>query len=204
VAKKKGLTGIAVTDHNTIKGGLEVRKINIDRGFSVIVGSEIQTEVGDIIGLCICEEIQSRIAVDVIKEIKDQGGFVVLPHPFRGHRLNRYVIEQSDAIEVFNSRSTPEENTQALKLAKKYDKPFTAGSDAHFASEIGNGGLIMDIDLRADLLNSLTTSQTNILRKESQYYLHDISQIIKSFKTRNLQHIPRQMLRVTYHLMCRA
>ena len=204
VAKKKDLTGVAVTDHNTTKGGLEVRKINTDRDFSVIVGSEIQTEVGDIIGLCICEEIQSRIAVDVMKEIKDQGGFVVLPHPFRGHRLNRYVIEQMDAVEVFNSRSTPEENTLALNLAKKYNKPFTAGSDAHFASEIGNGGLIMDIDLRAGLLSSLTTSQTNIRRKESQCYLQDISQIIKSFKTRNLQHIPRQMLRVSYHIICRA
>ncbi|HQE50405.1 MAG TPA: PHP domain-containing protein, partial [Fervidobacterium sp.] len=133
VAKKKGLTGIAVTDHNTIRGGLEVRKINKDRDFTVIVGSEIQTDIGDIIGLCVNEEIKSRISIEVIEEIKDQGGYVVLPHPFRGHKLNQYIIELSDAVEVFNGRSTAEENFKALELAKRYNKPFTAGSDAHFA-----------------------------------------------------------------------
>jgi len=49
VAKKRGLGGIAVTDHNTIKGGLFTQKINDDKNFVVIVGSDIKTEYGDII-----------------------------------------------------------------------------------------------------------------------------------------------------------
>ena len=64
VAKKKGLTGIAVTDHNTIRGGLEVKEINKDRDFTVIVGSEVQTEIGDIIGLYLSDEIKSRISIE--------------------------------------------------------------------------------------------------------------------------------------------
>lgn len=201
VAKKKGLTGIAVTDHNTIKGGLEVQKINKDGNFTVIVGSEIQTEIGDIIGLCINEEIKSRIAVDVIEEIKEQGGFVILPHPFRGHKLNRDVIELSDAIEVFNGRSTHEENARALELAKKYNKPFTAGSDAHFAAEIGNGRLYSQIVNPKRIKDSLACTKAEIYRVDSQYYFQDISQIIKSVKTGHLEHTPRQILGLTYHIV---
>lgn len=204
VAKKKGLTGIAVTDHNTIKGGLEVQKINRDGDFTVIVGSEIQTEVGDLIGLCINEDIKSRIAVEVIEEIKEQGGFVVLPHPFRGHKLNRDVIELSDAIEVFNGRSTSEENTKALELARRYKKPFTAGSDAHFAAEIGNGSLDLQIVSPKRINVSLGTGDTRICRRNGPYYLRDLSQIIKSVKTGHLEHTPRQILGFTYHLMQRS
>lgn len=203
VAKKKDLTGVAVTDHNTIKGGLEVRKINTDRDFSVIVGSEIQTEVGDIIGLCICEEIQSRIAAEVMKEIKDQGGFVVLPHPFRGHRLNRYVIEQMDAVEVFNSRSTPEENTRALNLAKKYNKPFTAGSDAHFASEVGNGRIAKHVVSPNSIKGLAIDKETSIYGIESPYYLQDLSQMVKSIKTGCWENIPGQVLGLAYRSLQR-
>ncbi|MDI6867746.1 PHP domain-containing protein [Methanoculleus sp.] len=182
VAKKKGLTGIAVTDHNTIRGGLEVRNINKDSDFTVIVGSEVQTEIGDIIGLCLNEEIKSRISIEVLEEIKDQEGFVVLPHPFRGHKLNQYIIEHSDAIEVFNGRSTPEENNNALELAKKYNKPFTAGSDAHFASEIGNGRIGVNLSASENVENEPLIDALGINGQQSPRYLVDASQVIKSLK----------------------
>ena len=205
VAKKKGLTGIAVTDHNTIRGGLEVRKINKDRDFTVIVGSEIQTDIGDIIGLCVNEEIKSRISIEVIEEIKDQGGYVVLPHPFRGHKLNQYIIELSDAVEVFNGRSTAEENFKALELAKRYNKPFTAGSDAHFASEIGNGRISLHIaSSKGVKKGSLIYTVTGINGVESPYYLQDMSQMVKSFKTRRWENIPRQIFGLAYHTLHRS
>lgn len=204
VAKKKGLTGIAVTDHNTIKGGLEVRKINRDSDFTVIVGSEIQTDIGDIIGLCINEEIKSRIAIDVIEEIKDQGGFVVLPHPFRGHKLNQYIIEHSGAIEVFNGRSTAEENYQALELAKRFNKPFTAGSDAHFATEIGNGRMSSRFRQSNGVIGLSTYMENGIYRVESPYYFQDMSQMVKSIKTRCWENIPRQIVGLTYRILQRT
>lgn len=204
VAKNKGLTGIAVTDHNTIRGGLEVRRINKDRDFVVIVGSEIQTEIGDIIGLYLNDEIRSRVSIEVIEEIKNQGGIVVLPHPFRGHRLNQYVIEHSDAIEVFNGRSTTEENTKALELAKKYNKPFTAGSDAHFASEIGNGRISPHFVSPKGVMDSPMYMRTGIYRVESPYYLQDMSQMVKSIKTRCWENIPGQVLGLTYRTLQRT
>ena len=106
VAKKRGLNCIAITDHDTIKGGVETQKLNTDKDFIVIVGSEVQTEIGDIIGLNLTEEINSKNSIEVIEEIKSQGGYLIIPHPYRGHKLDEYIITNSDAIEVFNGRST--------------------------------------------------------------------------------------------------
>ena len=49
-AVKAGLTGVAVTDHNTIKGGLEAKKYE-NKNIEVIVGSEILTDKGEVIGI---------------------------------------------------------------------------------------------------------------------------------------------------------
>ena len=71
MAKKKGLDGVAVTDHDTIRGGLEALKVNSDPNFAVIVGSEVETtDKVDIIGLFLTREIQSRETNEVIEEIK--------------------------------------------------------------------------------------------------------------------------------------
>ena len=81
VAKKRGLDGIAITDHDTIKGALEASKFN--DSIYVIIGSEIRTEKGDVIGLFLNEEITSKYFDEVVDEIKSQGGLVVLPHPYK-------------------------------------------------------------------------------------------------------------------------
>lgn len=137
VAMKKGLSGIAITDHNTIKGGLEIAK-NCVKDFSVIIGSEIATNQGDIIGLFLNEEIKSHNSYDVVDEIKDQGGLVVLPHPYRiSNDIDLNLASKVDAIEIFNARSNNQTNDKAETLAKEHNSPMVAGSDAHFYREIG-------------------------------------------------------------------
>jgi len=192
VAKKRGLDGVAITDHNTIKGGLEAKKINGDPNFLVIVGSEISTEIGDIIGLFLNEEIKSRNSMEVIKEIKEQGGLVVLPHPYRGHKLNEELIEKIDAIEVFNARSSKIENEKSAKLAERYGKPAVAGSDAHFSSEIGSGKTIISSkkEVKKDVLNEIIRLE----RYQSPSYLQSLSQIIKSIKMEEYRKIPIQVI----------
>jgi len=186
VAKKRGLDGVAITDHNTIKGSLEAKKINEDEDFLVIVGSEISTEAGDIIGLFLSEEIKSRNSIEVIEEIKEQGGIVVLPHPYRGHKLNEELIEKIDAIEVFNARSSKIENERSVKLAERYDKPVIAGSDAHFASEIGLGiSTITKKGRTEDMRKLLLNCQIDVNNTLSPLYLQSFSQLIKSIKMRN-------------------
>ena len=72
-AKKRGLHGIVVCDHNTIRGGLEAYNLNHDPEFHVIVGAEMATDAGDVTGIFLTREIKSRNFTEVALEIKKQG-----------------------------------------------------------------------------------------------------------------------------------
>lgn len=142
----EGLTGVAITDHNTIKGGLKARSYK-KRKVDVIVGSEIATDRGEVIGLFLEDEIKSNNFLEVVQEIKNQNGVVVLPHPFDKVRGNGIMPGEEDTplvdcVEVFNSRCLFEKyNSDALEFAERYNLKLSAGSDAHFAREIGKAGI---------------------------------------------------------------
>ncbi len=147
-ANGAGLDGVAITDHDTIKGGLEASGLKSD--VEVIVGAEIRTNRGEVIGYFLNEEIEKRELFEVIDAIKDQGGTVCIPHPydfFRIHNLKpaEDVLKAADCIEVLNSRCIFRAfNNKARKLALKNGLGMTAGSDAHTPSEIGAAGVIVD------------------------------------------------------------
>ena len=179
VAKRKGLHGVAITDHNTIKGGIEALKINEDEDFQVIVGAEIRTEYGDIIGLFLEDEITTNKFEEVIEEIKSQGGLSVLAHPYRQYKFPEEIIDKVDLVEVFNARSRKADNERAYELAKKFKKPQTAGSDAHLVFEIGRGITIVNSEVREELREGNTT----IEGEESSYYLvHGLSFAMEKIK----------------------
>ncbi|PKL66606.1 MAG: histidinol-phosphatase [Methanobacteriales archaeon HGW-Methanobacteriales-1] len=154
---KRGLSGIAITDHNTIKGGLESQKFKY-KDFEIVIGSEISTERGELIGLFLSEEIQSRVFLEVIDEIRDQDGLVIVPHPFDSVRGNGISPDEKDVhlidhVEILNSRCLNRKfNEKAAQYAEKHDLRTFAGSDAHFPWEIGNAGVeIQDSSLREAL-----------------------------------------------------
>ena len=163
VASKRGLKKIAITDHNTIKGGLETQKLN-NSLIEVIVGAEIYTEKGEVIGLNLTEEIKSRKLKEVVMEIKEQGGKVFIPHPFdkirKGSiRNNIYeIIEYIDYVEGFNGRCLLNAfNKKALNFARKYDIKVLSGSDAHYSFEIGH--------VKYDFFSFLKSSLAHLLTK---------------------------------------
>lgn len=179
IAKRNGLDGIAITDHNTIKGGIEALKVNDEEEFQVIVGAEIKTEYDDIIGLFLNEEIRTRRFEEVIEEIKSNGGLSVLPHPYRKYKFPEEIVDKVDIVEAFNSRSKKEGNEMAYELAKKFKKPMTAGSDAHLGFEIGRGRTIVNSEVKEALKNG----ETEIEGKESNYYLaHGLSVAMEKIK----------------------
>jgi len=179
IAKKRGLDGIAITDHNTIKGGMEAFKINRDKDFQVIVGAEMKTEYGDVIGLFLNEEIMTKRFEEVIEKIKSQEGLSVLAHPYRQYKNPERIIDKVDLVEVFNARSRKGDNERAYELVKKYKKPVTAGSDAHLGSEIGRGRTIVNREVE----EALKRRETKIVGKESSYYLvHGLSVVMEKVK----------------------
>ena len=177
IAKKKGLAGIAVTDHDTIKGDLVASAI--DKDF-VIVGAEMKTEYVDVIGLFLDGEIKSNKFIEVVEEIREQEGLVVLAHPFRkGIKFSTDLLKYVDLIEGFNARSRKEDNERAYEFAMGFKKPMTGGSDAHLGFEVGKGRTIVNSEVREELKRG----KTKIEGEESNYYLvHGLSVAMEKVK----------------------
>lgn len=141
IAIEKGLDGVAVTDHNTINGALEVCDIVRDEelGLFVIIGEEITTERGEVLAYFLDKKIDSGPFEDVLSSIKRAGGVSAIPHPFERVRKGfinvEEVVGRVDAIEVLNSRCLF--NRKALDLCLDCKKPMLGGSDAHFCREVG-------------------------------------------------------------------
>lgn len=146
-----GLGGIAITDHDTIAGALEMKRI---APFPVIVGEEIRSRKGEIIGYFLTEEVPRRLsAEETVARIKAQGGLVGIPHPF--DRLRPGSIIRSDVweklmpyvdiIEVFNSRVMfpSADRDTARYFAQSNGFLASAGSDAHTLGEVGRAYVAM-------------------------------------------------------------
>jgi predicted metal-dependent phosphoesterase TrpH len=143
-----GLTGVAVTDHDTIEGALRLRDKNPP--FDVIVGCEVTLFSGaHIIGLFLEKPVQGGWLEETAAAIHAQGGLVLLPHPYRAERGAlaetdadddvSALMAHVDLVEVFNAKSPPLENKRAVALAQAWGKRGTAGSDAHRPARLGQG-----------------------------------------------------------------
>jgi hypothetical protein len=185
-----GINFAAITDHETIQGALEAKRISKNSSLQIIVGAEYLTEKGDIMGLFLEKEIKTKESKKVIQEIKAQNGIVVLPHPYKAHKLDPELINSVDVIEVYNARTSDARNNKALELAKKYKKPMIAGSDAHFLSEIELTqmqfeGVGKNCDIEC-LKRAIILGKGKIIRREETYFLYPmISGLTKLYKTKD-------------------
>lgn len=150
-AIKVGLTCIAVTDHDTVKGGLAVQKLAPPE-LKVIVAEEVKTPYGEITGFFLTETIPAGLEpLEVCKRIKGQGGLVSIPHPF--DRVRHYEMTPQlfnsieayvDIVEVFNARTIfSSDAKRGLKFAQEHHVLQGAGSDAHCTWELGHVAIEM-------------------------------------------------------------
>ena len=188
VAHAKGLNAIAITDHNTITGAFATRSLAAGFGLQVIVGEEIATDRGDVVALFLDSEVRPGPLTVVVEEVHSQGGLIVLPHPYRSHRVTVDLVAASDLIEEFNARTMPELNAAATALARAQGKHAIAVSDAHFPAEIGNSGIVANVP---DLREALGRGAFTLIEKYNPPYLQPASQMIKSVKLRTYGRIPR-------------
>ncbi|MGB9749044.1 MAG: PHP domain-containing protein [Candidatus Woesearchaeota archaeon] len=164
-AKKNGLNGIAITDHNTIRGALALKKLNKDRNFEVIIGEEIMTNNGELLAYYLKEEIRPGDVFEVIDKIKEQNGLISVAHPYSVYRqrIGSFIFKlkgKIDAVEVFNGRAIlPYENRLAQNAAKLLNVGQTAGSDAHSRIEIGKAYTFFDE--KYNLIEAVKKKKTN-------------------------------------------
>jgi predicted metal-dependent phosphoesterase TrpH len=139
-----GLDVVCVTDHNAIEGAEALQDRLTCR---VIVGEELRTAAGEIIGLFLTERVPMGIShVDAARAIRDQGGVVYVPHPFDPMRRNLsesalYELAEADlidAVEVFNAKtSLTSLNRRAAEFAARFGIVGGAGSDGHVPDALG-------------------------------------------------------------------
>ena len=185
--QKKDLSGVAVTDHNTIKGALDLKKI---APFKVIIGEEIKTQEGEIMGYFLHEEIPPLLPLgETIRIIRAQGGLVGIPHPFGSLRRSKIkqealerIIDQVDIIEVFNSRNIfAKDNQLAAAFAQKHRLASVAGSDAHISCEVGKSYIeIGDFNDPRHFLNNLKSAR--LVTKKSGLWVHAVTKWVKLFR----------------------
>jgi predicted metal-dependent phosphoesterase TrpH len=170
-ALERGLGAIAITDHNTIAGGLEAVERARERSLDlqVIVGSEIMTDgQGEVIGLFLTEDVPARLSfAETVARIRAQGGLVYIPHPFdRMHAIAtpetlRRHVDEIDILETANGRLYFEtDNAESERFAERWNLLRGAGSDAHVAEGLATATLRLPPFEGPDgLLASLRTAE---------------------------------------------
>lgn len=147
--RARSIDRLAVTDHNTIRGALAVQAAAPDL---VIVGEEIMTTQGELLGYFMREEIPPGLSpTETIARLRAQGAAISVSHPFDRHRHGAWqeadlaaIAALVDAIEVFNARALhPADNQRAAEFARAHGLRGTVGSDAHSARELGRARMFM-------------------------------------------------------------
>ena len=151
-AKKCGLDGVAVTDHDRIDGALKIAK---ETDFLIVPGIEISSLNGHIIGLNVDELVPPKLSVDeTLDRIHKAGGIAVACHPitFFKESLKGYISPRFDAVEVINASAFPFNYSvrRSGEIASRLGISRVGGSDAHYGPEIGYAHTLVDAESDVD------------------------------------------------------
>ncbi len=164
--ESSGLDVVCITDHHAVDGAIRLRD---ELACRVIVGEELRTAAGEIIGLFLSERVPMGLShLDAARAIRGQGAAVYIPHPFDPMRHNLgeaalYELAEADlidAVEVFNAKtSLPGLNRRAVEFAEEFGIVGGAGSDAHVPEALGAAYVEMiDFDTPIEFLAALSTA----------------------------------------------
>ena len=180
-----GLNCIAITDHNTIQGAIEASKL---AEFKVIVGEEVKSTHGDIIGLFLEEEIPKGLTpLETVRRIKDQGGLVLVPHPVDAIRRGplspdalRDILPHVDFMEVLNARTVLAGDLEKCRrLAVQTGTIPVAVSDAHTLGELGSAYVELDgFDGSAPSFKR-AMGEAKIVGRRSTPFVHVVTAYVK-------------------------
>ncbi len=165
VAKRKGLDGIAITDHGSLEGYFEAKRIAKKYGVGIVAGYEYRAAEGDVVVLGV-EKMPPphRLpAAKVVDFAHSFGGIAIAVHPFDPFRTgvgNIIRTVKFDAIETINSHCFIYGNAKAAKVASANSMPEVGGSDAHTASEVGNGFTVFSGDGSDGIIKAIKCGRT--------------------------------------------
>ncbi len=176
--ESRALDYVAITDHNSIDFALDIQR---EIGDKIIVGEEIMTTAGEIIGLYLTEKIDPGLSPEqTIDRIKAQDGIIYIPHPFETIRKGLHpgvleeIINDVDIIEIYNGRAFAQNKShQTVVWAKINQKPGAASSDAHGFHGLGlTYTLISDEPNKNNLVSLISSSVPNAGRPNIRSLLY--------------------------------
>jgi len=189
--QQKQIDKLAITDHNRLEGALRAHALDPQR---VIIGEEIQTTEGEILGYFMREEIPAGLEpLEVIERLKDQGAFISVAHPFDTNRDVTHwklgtleaMLPFLDAFETFNARCLRQTyNDQAQIFAQEHGLAGMAGSDAHSTFELGRATMLLaDFNNAMELRAALQNAQWNVRLSAAPVHLFSVwAKIIKKVR----------------------
>ena len=189
-AASRGITHLAITDHDRIEGALRARDAAPD-GLTVLIGEEIRTADGDLVAVFLERAVMpGRPARETIAEVREQGGLVGIPHPFdryRGSMLTDPRLEAMgglvDWVEAHNARVVGGTgNERAAEFAREMEVPGIAVSDAHSTLEVGVAYTVLEGDpsTPAGLLAALAAlGSGGLVPGRASYFVRTFTPIAK-------------------------
>jgi len=150
------IKGVAVTDHDSLMGYFQMRKLaQAYEGLVIIPGVEVTTRLGHLILLGVEEKPAYEAPLEIVIDFaKARQGIIVIPHPYRVGGIGEAAKETSaDAVETLNSHTGVQENKMAEMLAKMKNLPGVAGSDAHNHNELWTA--YTEVEAEPDIENVL-------------------------------------------------
>lgn len=190
ICKLKKIDCLAITDHNEVHFSLKNKNFFKKHNIDIIVGEEIFTSDGEIIGLYLNKRIEPNLsAIETVKEIRKQGGLVYIPHPYDEKRKKTVIIDSAlkkirkevDFIEKHNGRNVNIDfSNKQNKIAEKYNLRKIVGSDAHTFYELGRNYCLVESYDRDKLIENIE----NAIFKEKKCikFSHLNTKLVKTIK----------------------
>ncbi len=185
---------ISITDHNEVKGAIKYQKFLRKFGIEVIIGEEVMTDSGEIIGLFLNKKIEPlQTPEETIKQIKEQNGIVYLPHPYDEKRYKtvlkeekqKELKEQFDFVEIHNGRNISDKYSEKQKCIQENLRitPII-GSDAHTFIELGRNYIEIEYTNIEDFKNNMQTiiEKAKFHKKECIKFAHTITKFARVIK----------------------
>lgn len=184
LAKKRGLDGICITDHDSMGLKEFAEEYSRKTGFPIFVGIEYYSLQGDIVAFGIEDFPKERVpAQEFISYVQSQGGMCFSAHPFRNNNRgledNLGWVEGLDGVEVLNGSTPYEPNMKAVDYVKRRGFAPIGSSDCHVPEKLGLYATYFQREIRAveDLVRAVKNRECSpVYYKEGNYYLWDMEQ----------------------------
>jgi predicted metal-dependent phosphoesterase TrpH len=197
-ARRFGLTHLAITDHERIDNALRARDLAASQPATdelgrvqVIVGQEVRTTGGDLIGLFLQHAVApGRTPEATAAAIHEQGGLVGIPHPFDRFRNSGGTADDTegtlarlaqsvDFMEIHNARAVGSANPRAAEFAVKADLPCVAASDAHSPFEVGVAYTVLPAPFTTAAELKQLLPEATIVTGRASYYVRLLTPVYK-------------------------